>query len=186
MRPDPPGCPLGRISQIQRESPGFQFLDPIFIVILYDESEVAGMDENTYRPILLVGNKWLAVEDCTSMLPPIPDPCLLSRDTVNNELVITTTRFSIYGVQGAFLPPPPVATAAGSMPLGENVVRVWHVNNTTMEWSFYDPRPDFADINTLKELVPGEKYWFKVNNDQTALLNEKERVLRAGWNLIVW
>ena len=78
------------------------------------------MDENTYTPILLVGNEWVVVEECTSMLPPIPDPCLVSRDRVNNELTITTTRFSIYAVQGNLLPPPSVAMGTGLMPLRDN------------------------------------------------------------------
>ena len=182
-----PPPPAGTLSRAFRFSPpGFQFLAPIFITIFYEESEVAGMDENTYKPILLVGNEWVVVEDCSSPQTPMPDPCLVSRDPVNNELIITTTRFSIYGVQGDFLPTPPVATAAGLMPLGDNLARVWHFNDATEAWSFSDPRPIFAEANTLKELVHREAFFIKVNHDQTAIWNDQEHRLSAGWNQIGW
>ena len=131
------------------------------------------------------------VAACESEDPLKPDPCLANRDTVNNKLTIRTTHFSIYGVQGAVaLPPSPVITptevASGLELLGENLVRVWHFDNTTKEWTFYDPRPVFAASNTLKELVPGEAYTIRVSNDQTTTLNGKVQRLYAGWNLNGW
>ena len=65
-------------------------------------------------------------------------------------------------------------------------MRVFHFDNTTKEWTFYDPRPTFADSNTLEELVLGDAYFIKENNDQVAVLNGKEHRLIAGWSLIGW
>ena len=91
--------PAGTLSRAFRFSPvGFQFLAPIFITIFYEDSEVAGMDENTFTPILLMGDEWVPVEDCSSLQTPIPDPCLVDRNTFHNELTLTTTRFSIFAV----------------------------------------------------------------------------------------
>ena len=72
------------------------------------------------------------------------------------------------------------------MPLQDNLVRVWHFSNTTKEWAFYDPRPIFAESNTVEELVLGEAYFIRINNDQIAVLSGKEHRLFAGWNLIGW
>ena len=96
---------------------------------------------------------------------------------------ISSTHFSIYGVQ-AVIPAAGLATAVE--PLGDNLVRAWHFNNTTKEWAFYDPRPIFSESNTLEDLVPGDAYFVGVNSDQTAVLNDKVQFLYAGWNLIAW
>jgi len=71
-------------------------------------------------------------------------------------------------------------------PLGNNLERVFHFDNATKEWTFYDPRPVFAESNTVKELVSGEAYMIRVSTDQTTTLNGKVQGLHAGWNLIAW
>ena len=46
------------------------------------------------------------------------------------------------------------------------------------EWSFYDPRPEFADLNTLTEMVNGEAYWILVSETvDDVVLNNKVRSL---------
>ena len=70
--------------------------------------------------------------------------------------------------------------------LGENMVRVWHFNDATETWSFFDPRRDFAEFGELTEWVNGETYWIKLNQDQMVTLNRKARTLKAGWNTILW
>ena len=75
--------------------------------------------------------------------------------------------------------------------LGDNMVAMFYWNDTTKEWSFYDPRPEFADLNTLTEMVNGEAYWILVNETVDDVeLNNKPRSLtcRGGdcWNLEVW
>jgi hypothetical protein len=71
-------------------------------------------------------------------------------------------------------------------PLGENLVRLWHFDNTTKEWSFYDPSPAFATVNVITEIVPMQAYWVRIEQDQVVVLNGRERFLFAGWNLIGW
>ena len=76
--------------------------------------------------------------------------------------------------------------ATGLEPLDDNLVRVWHFDNTTKEWSFYDSRPEFADFNTVTVLEDGEIYVVQVLQDQTVTLNETERNLTTGWNIVAW
>jgi hypothetical protein len=71
-------------------------------------------------------------------------------------------------------------------PLGANLVRLWHFDNTAKEWSFYDPSPTFATVNAITEIVPMQAYWIRVEQDQIVVLNGRERFLFAGWNLIGW
>ena len=77
----------------------------------------------------------------------------------------------------------------------DNLERVFYFRNSTKDWLFYDPRPEFAAANTLEELRDGDIYWLKVREDQDVTLNGKaQRVSCSGkgtpsencWNLWVW
>ena len=75
--------------------------------------------------------------------------------------------------------------------LSDNLVRVFHFNGVDKSWDFYDPRPDFADLNTLTTLINSEPYWILVSEGQEdVLLNSKARNLTCVggdcWNQIVW
>ena len=75
--------------------------------------------------------------------------------------------------------------------LDDSLVRVFHFNDVDKSWDFYDPRPDFADLNTLTTLVNGEPYWVLVSEGQEdVVLNNKARTLTCVggdcWNQIVW
>ena len=68
---------------------------------------------------------------------------------------------------------------------------MFHFNNAAKVWSFYDPRPEFADLNTLDNMVQGEAYWILVSEDvDEVVLNNKVRSLTCRgddcWNLEVW
>ena len=71
-------------------------------------------------------------------------------------------------------------------PLGDNLVRVFHFDNRTKQWSFYDPQPHLAYFNTLTELVEGQVYWIAVQEDQSPLVQGTFRTFITGWNLIAW
>jgi hypothetical protein len=75
-------------------------------------------------------------------------------------------------------------------PLGDNLVRAFHFNNVSKVWTFYDPRPEFADANTLSELVSNAVYWVRINEDVDVDLNLTPRNLSCVdedcWNLIVY
>ena len=77
------------------------------------------------------------------------------------------------------------------MDLGDSLVRVFHFNGVDKSWDFYDPRADFADLNTLTTLVNGEPYWILVSEGQEdVVLNNKARTLTCVggdcWNQLVW
>ena len=75
--------------------------------------------------------------------------------------------------------------------LGDNLVRVFHFNGVDKSWDFYDPRDEFAELNTLTTLVNGEPYWVLVSDGQEdVVLNNRARTLTCVggdcWNQIVW
>jgi hypothetical protein len=80
-------------------------------------------------------------------------------------------------------------------PLGDALERVFHFDNGTKTWSFFDPRPEFADVNSLNDVVEGEVYWIKVTESIAVSLNSEQRQLSCAdegtpqqdcWNLVVW
>ena len=80
----------------------------------------------------------------------------------------------------------PVAEAVAN--LGDAFVRLFHFDNDTKSWSFYDPAA--GDASTKQFLVTGQVYWILVRYDVEALLNGKTRTLSCVgdncWNLVVW
>ena len=75
--------------------------------------------------------------------------------------------------------------------LGDSLVAIFHFDDVGKSWSFYDPRPEFADLNTLTEMVSGEAYWILVSETvDDVVLNNKARSLTCRgadcWNLEVW
>ena len=80
--------------------------------------------------------------------------------------------------------------ATALAPLGDNLVRVFKFNNATKTWLFYDPREEFAAVNTLTTLTSGEAYWIKVTRTMTVGMNGGSRSLTCAhgdcWNQIVW
>lgn len=84
------------------------------------------------------------------------------------------------------VPPPAFDLAPTLKPIEGDLIRVFHFDNLTKGWSFYDPRPAFAQANTLNLLIDGEAYWIEVRGDYEGLLGATRRVLTKGWNLIPW
>ena len=75
--------------------------------------------------------------------------------------------------------------------LDDNLVRVFHFNDVDKSWDFFDPRDEFAELNTLTILVNGEPYWVLVSEGQEdVVLNNKPRTLTCVggdcWNQLVW
>ncbi len=72
--------------------------------------------------------------------------------------------------------------------LGDNLVSVWHFNNDTKVWSFYDPT--LAEGNTLTHTITGEPYFIRIKANQEVILNRDTRSLTCVggncWNPIVW
>jgi len=80
----------------------------------------------------------------------------------------------------------PVVTTSGTETTfadeiaSDNLVRVWSYSNEAQEWSFYDPRPSFADANNYSSTTSGDIVWVNV----TAATTFQSKDLYAGWNLI--
>ncbi len=75
--------------------------------------------------------------------------------------------------------------------LGDSLVAIFYFDDVGKVWSFYDPRPEFADLNTLSAMVNGEAYWILVSESvEDVVLNNKVRSLTCRgddcWNLEVW
>ena len=75
--------------------------------------------------------------------------------------------------------------------LGDNLDAIFHFNNATKAWTFFDPRPEFADLNTLNELISGQPYWVLVKAEQTGVDwngRSVDLTCAAGdcWNLEIW
>ena len=85
-------------------------------------------------------------------------------------------------------PVPVVGPAIALDPLmvNDNLVRVWNFNNSSKTWTFFDPRPAFASVNTIIDMASGQVYWINVLSSQTVTLNGQERALSTGWNLLSW
>ncbi len=84
----------------------------------------------------------------------------------------------------------PTGVMGAVEPLGDKLVRIFHFNNASKSWDFYDPRPEFAEANTIEKLFSGEVYWFNVMEDITVTLNNKTRnftcIESDCWTQIVW
>ena len=77
------------------------------------------------------------------------------------------------------------------MDVGDNLEAVFYFNDATKSWQVFDPRPEWADLNTLNELVSGQAYWILVKDTQDdVVLNGRLRSLTCSgdncWNLEVW
>ena len=79
----------------------------------------------------------------------------------------------------------PVADAL--LPLGDNLDSIWHFNNDTKVWAFYDG----LEGSDITNLITGETYLIQVKSTVEVILNHKTRNLTCNaagncWNQIVW
>ena len=87
--------------------------------------------------------------------------------------------------RGAAVPLPDALTD-----LGDNLEAVFYFDNVAKTWSFFDPKPEFAELNTLTELAENNPYWILIKEDQEVVLNGATRKLSCVgsdcWNLVIW
>ena len=80
----------------------------------------------------------------------------------------------------------PVALALDN--LGDRLMRVFHFNNDTKQWTLYDPV--LGDLNTRSFMVAGETYLVLVGETTEVVLNGRARNLTClggnCWSQIVW
>jgi hypothetical protein len=110
---------------------------------------------------------------------------------------LETTAVSTFEITGPAAGPSKLVTPVREAlaPLEESLERVFHFQNTTKEWSFFDPRPAFSNANSLAEIREGQVYWIKVGGSLRVELNGRPRELTCAnqgsarqdcWNLVVW
>ena len=105
--------------------------------------------------------------------------------TVSDDPIVATP-------SPAAAPMPPADALAALIANDNNLVRVWQFDASMQTeapdfgWSLYDPRPLFADANTIEMVEGGKFYWINVQNEQTAVLGGTSRTLYAGWNPVTW
>ena len=79
-----------------------------------------------------------------------------------------------------------IEVAKGLEDLGDNFVNIWHFNNDTKTWSFYDG----MEGSDLTHLITGETYLLQIKSTVEVILNRDTRsVTCVGsncWNQIVW
>ena len=77
-------------------------------------------------------------------------------------------------------------TAEALEPLGDNLESIWHFNNDSKSWSFYDGE-EGSDLNLM---ITGETYLVQIKATAEVILNGKTRNLTCVggncWNQIVW
>ena len=123
----------------------------------------------------------------TGVIVPGLDPGTYGVEMKINDIVaIGSLKVLPEGPAGIVSPLPGAVTN-----LGDRLERVFHFNGVDKTWSFFDPRTDFADLNTLTELVEGEPYWILVSEGvDDVVLNDKTRMLSCVggdcWNQLVW
>ncbi len=151
------------------------------------------INEITVGRVNMLGNQSITTDregDATAsgLIVPFLDPGHYPVTVkVDNE-----TRVSQLEVLAEALVPGVAATLPDAVSdLGDNLDAIFHFNNANKEWTFYDPRPEFADLNTLGELNSGQPYWVLVKDSQMDV-DWNGRLVSftcAGgdcWNLEIW
>ena len=70
--------------------------------------------------------------------------------------------------------------------LGDSLAAIFYFDDVGKEWSFYDPRPEFSDLNTLSEMVSGEAYWILVSETvEDVVLNNKVPQSHLPWRRLL-
>ena len=74
--------------------------------------------------------------------------------------------------------------------MSDSLLRIFRFDNNTKTWEFNDSREEFADANTLDELVTGGVYWLLIDQDvELDVIGVLLNLTCTGddcWNLVVW
>jgi hypothetical protein len=174
-------------SRVTVRGSGFRSFTPV------ESIEIGGIE--------VLGNRTVNTDEngdfaATDLVVPDLDPGIYSLRIQVGTGSLQTTAVSTFEVTSPSEATGPGAAASQALaPLGANLERAFHFDNASKSWTFYDPRPEFASANTMRQLIEGQVYWIKVTQNTTAVLNGTERVLSCVgegtpqedcWNLVVW
>ena len=109
----------------------------------------------------------------------------------DNGTVVTALIEGVPVAESVVGPRPPVSEDAfdALAPLSGNLVRVFVFDQEAQlgeQWSFYDPRPEFAEFNTVRKMEQGYFYWIELRKTLTVTLGGQKRSLFVGWNAVFW
>ena len=158
-----------------------------------DDGENVLLEFGTPLPMGVIAGSPAQATLTISTRPPPPPPPPPERE---EETTTTTTStggggggsFS-FGGGAAAVGPPRLPALVGQQfvtrvfaPLLENgtLERVWRFNNEDKSWTFYDPRPVFAQFNTLRLVTPPVILIVRVTRAQVF----RGEQISAGWNYI--
>ncbi|MYC28517.1 MAG: hypothetical protein F4X65_00290 [Chloroflexi bacterium] len=107
--------------------------------------------------------------------------------TIEVQVGGTTSSTGFTVTESGINPGDIVEAAKGVAPLGENLDSVWHFNNDTKAWNFYDG----LEGSDLTHLITGETYLIRIKSTTQVILNRETRNLTCNaagncWNQIVW
>ena len=63
---------------------------------------------------------------------------------------------------------------------GSNLVRIFRFDNLEKKWDFFDPRPEFAQANSLTTARSGDIVWLNMASPHEF----QGQPLTPGWNLV--
>ena len=106
--------------------------------------------------------------------------------TIEVQVGGTTSSVGFTVTESGVNPGDIVEVAKGVEDLGDNLDVVWHFNNDSKAWTFYDGQ----EGSTLTHMITGETYLILVKSNQEVILNRDTRNLTCAngncWNQIVW
>ena len=120
--------------------------------------------------------------DFTALIPGLD----VGIQTVEVRVGDTTSSVGFTVIQSGINPGDIKPVAEALEALGDNLDSVWHFNNDTKAWNFYDG----LEGSDLTHLITGETYLLQIKSDQEVILNRDTRNLTCVgtncWNQIVW
>ena len=173
---EPGRGPSGTLVSVRGE--GFRTFETV------EKIEFGGL--GTSRTVNTDGSGDFLIED---ILVPGLDPGIHAvkvEVSTGSNRTTSSTSFEVIesGLIGA---PTPVAEVYD---MTESLLRVFWFSNTTKAWDFNDKRDEFADANTLDELISGGLYWFLIDQDVELDVEGVLLTLTCTgddcWNLVVW
>jgi len=168
----------GSIVSVRGE--GFRTFETVEIIEFGDLGVLGGRTVNTDA------NGNFFIDD---ILVPGEDPGILGVTVevgTGNDRTSASTSFEILET-GLIGVPTPVEEVFA---MSESLLRMFRFDNSSKTWEFNDRRDEFADANTLDEVVSGGVYWLLIDQDVDLDVDGLTLTLTCTggdcWNLVVW